>query len=629
MKRCRLLVWALLLATLTALLEAPASAAPTREQREKIESASRLLKKAGNLYLRKRYQESGEAIRELQALLEELTKDGDPEMIELLKPVYQRVANAHKLLKQQGVELPPLKPLPEPRSTPQPAEGGVSFVKQVAPILVSKCGRCHVAQARGMFSMQNFAALMRGTPDGKVIFPGDPDGSRIVEVIVEGDMPRGGGRVAAEELELLKTWIKEGAKFDGPDPDANLSSLAPGAAPMQVARLDVTPATGKETVSFARDIAPVLVASCSGCHVNPPRRAEGGLNMTTIRQLLRGGDSGPPLVPGKPGESLLVAKLKGTASGQRMPRGRPPLPNTVIAKIETWIAEGARYDGDDPNQRLDRLAAVSKALAMSHEELSLERKARALDAWRLGMPGINPEVVETEDLLLIGNVGENTLKDLAQKAQSLVPRIAQLFHHPAKEPLVKGRITLYCFQQRYDYSEFGRMVEKRDLPPGRVGHWRFDQVDAYGALIPSRSDQYSNEALLAQQIAGAYVASLGEVPHWFAEGAARAAAARIADDDPRVEAWEDGLAAAIAAMGKPDDFLTGNLPPEQADIVSYSFVKFLMTDSKRFSSLLAALRAGQPFPAAFSRAYGSSPSQVAQVWVRSAPKRTPRRRSSR
>ena len=88
----------------------------------------------------------------------------------------------------------------------------------MAPILVSRCGRCHVSDSKGGFSLATFAALMKGPPEGVVIFAGDTVGSRLIETIETGDMPRGGGKVTPQELQTLKAWILSGAKFDGSDP---------------------------------------------------------------------------------------------------------------------------------------------------------------------------------------------------------------------------------------------------------------------------------------------------------------------------------------------------------------------------------------------------------------------------
>lgn len=594
-------------------------AAPTSEQRGKAKTLETAVAKAGNLYLQGKYKECGDVLRQVQQEFDQLTADGNADMIALLEGIYPRLLKAHALLELEGVRLPPLKKpsvaAPQPATPATPPSGGVSFVKQVAPLLVSKCGRCHVTDRKGQFAMATFAELMKGPPAGVVVFPGDAVGSRLIEVIESGDMPRGGGKLTAQEFDLLKKWITEGARFDGSDPAMNLASLgsAPAQAPMKV---EVAAATGKEKVSFSRDIAPVLVQECANCH-GYGQRPSGDLNMTTFRGLLTGGDSGSPVVPGKAVESLLIKKLKGTA-GDRMPLRRPPLSDAVIAQFETWIAEGAKFDGPEPTTDVKRVADLYRATHSNHDELSNERAKLAEQNWRLGMPNIQMDKAETTNFLLLGNVGENTLADFGQRVEALTPQIAQIFKAPTDQPLVKGRMTLFVFEGRYDYSEFGQMVEKRELPSEWRGHWKFDTLDAYGAVVNARRDEYSLETLIGQQVAGVYVASLGDSPQWFREGVARAVAARLTPDDARIKAWDESLPAVVSTMSQPADFLNGKLPPEPTAIASYSFAKFLMGDAKKFDALLAGLRGGAKFPQAFAQIYGGAPELLTAAWVRKA-----------
>ncbi len=595
-----------------------AFAAPTAQQREKAKALETAVAKAGNLYLQGKYKECGEVLRQVQEEFDQLTADGNPDMIGLLEGIYPRLLKAHALLELEGVRLPPLKKpsvASQSASVIPPTMGGVSFVKQVAPLLVSKCGRCHVTDRKGQFGMASFAELMKGPPAGVVIFPGDPVGSRLIEVIESGDMPRGGGKLTSQEFDLLKKWIIEGARFDGADPSMNLASLG-AAATQESMKIEVATATGKEKVSFSRDIAPVLVQECANCH-GYGQRPSGALNMTTFRGLLNGGDSGPPILPGKPAESLLIKKIKGQA-GDRMPLRRPPLSDSVIAQFETWIAEGAKFDGPEPTTDVKRVADLYRATHSNHDELSAERAKIAEQNWRLGMANIPMNTAETKNFLLVGNVGENTLADIGQRAEALTPQIAQIFKAPTDQPLVKGRVTLFVFEGRYDYSEFGQMVEKRELPAEWRGHWKFDTLDAYGALVNPRRDEYSLEALIGQQVAGVYIASLGDSPQWFREGVARAAAARLAPDDPRVRAWNEAIPSVLGSMNQPADFLSGKLPPEPTSIASYSFAKFLMGDAKKFDALLTRLRGGANFPQAFTQVYGGAPEMLTAAWIRKA-----------
>ncbi|MGE0755684.1 MAG: c-type cytochrome domain-containing protein [Pirellulaceae bacterium] len=597
-------------------------AAPTAAQKRQLETLNNRLRKAGQLYAQQRWKESATDVQAIQKDFQKLADTKDEELLELLEPLYGRLVTAREKLKEQGVEIPELK-------KPGAAGGGeepVSFAKQVAPLLISKCGRCHVDNARGDFGMASYAQLMKGPPAGVVVFAGDDMGSRLVEVIETGDMPRGGGKVSEAEFALLKRWIKEGAKFDGNSEQASLRSLAPQAEVAEPKALAVVRSTGKESVSYAKEIAPVLAANCVGCHVNP-QNARGNFNMTTFSQLFRGGDSGPPLVPGAPANSLLIQRLKGLGGEPRMPMGRPPIPDDIVGRFEKWIEEGATYDGGDANLNVNQVAALAKARSSSHEELTDERARLAVQNWRLGMPNVAAERVETDNFLLLGNVGEATLQGLGKQVESVLPRIADVLAIPEDQPLVKGRMTLFVFAQRYDYAEFGQMVEKRQIPPEWRGHWQFTVVDAYGAVIPPREEELSFPALAAQQVTGVYVASLGAgVPRWFAEGAGRAVASRIAPKDSRVAQWENELGSVLAAMARPDDFMTGKLSPEQSDVASYSFVKSLMRNNSTFLALLNGLRSGQDFDQVFAAVYRGTPPQVAGLWAAGAVRTIKRKR---
>jgi mono/diheme cytochrome c family protein len=613
-----LIVWIAVVAASAAAL----AAAPTPQQRAEIAAIGTLLTKAGNLYKNSKFTEAGEAVKEVQTRLEKLAEGADQQLVLQLEAIHKRLVNAHALLELEGVTLAPLKPLVPPGARPGEASaaGTVSFVKQVAPILNSRCGNCHVRNARGMFSMATYESLMKGPPPGKVVFPGNVPGSDLIVKVQDKEMPPNGAGIPDTELATLKKWVEEGAKFDGPDPAAMLTSLVAGQPMPAAAAITVQQATGKETVSFASDIAPVLVKSCVNCH--GATRARNNFNLSTPETLLRGGDRGEPVLPGKPADSLLVKKLKGTADGARMPMGASPLDDATLARIEKWIAEGAKFDSPDPKQPIEQIAALARAKKATHAELSADRAQLAEENWQLGMPGTAAERAESDNFLVLGSVGANTLAEIGKQAEALAPKVGEIFKAPAGQPLVKGRLTLYVFAEKYDYGEFGKMVEKRTLPAAWRGHHRYSVIDAYGAVLNPRSADYSLEALLAQQIGAVYVAAQGQaVPHWFAEGCGRVVASRLAPaTDKRVGQWSDELPNIVGAMAAPDDFLTGKLPPEEADICSFSFARFLMGDARRFKILMDELRKGSDFAKAFPQAYGGSPSQVAAAWARNPPR---------
>ncbi len=116
----------------------------------------------------------------------------------------------------------------------------------------------------------------------------------------------------------------------------------PGRFPLLIASLGLFASTARADdvglSHFEQKIRPVLVKECYGCHASGAKSIKGGLLLDTKEGLLKGGDSGPALVPGKPGESLLIDALK--YEGVSMPpRGK--LPASVVADFERWIALGA------------------------------------------------------------------------------------------------------------------------------------------------------------------------------------------------------------------------------------------------------------------------------------------------
>jgi len=89
----------------------------------------------------------------------------------------------------------------------------VSFSEQIAPIFEARCSECHSADNAELgLNLSTYEGAIAGSDYGAVIEPGNPDGSLILDMIASGDMPEEGDPVPPEELELLRTWIAEGAQ---------------------------------------------------------------------------------------------------------------------------------------------------------------------------------------------------------------------------------------------------------------------------------------------------------------------------------------------------------------------------------------------------------------------------------
>lgn len=91
---------------------------------------------------------------------------------------------------------------------------------------------------------------------------------------------------------------------------------------------------------FEKKVRPVLVTHCYSCHSAEAKKKRGGLLLDSRDGLRKGGDSGPVLRPGKPGESLLLKALHYKDDALKMPpKGK--LPEAVIADLEAWVKMGA------------------------------------------------------------------------------------------------------------------------------------------------------------------------------------------------------------------------------------------------------------------------------------------------
>src|SRR4051812_21161841 len=71
---------------------------------------------------------------------------------------------------------------------------------------------------------------------------------------------------------------------------------------------------------FEKEVRPILVERCQSCHGD--KKASGGLRLTGRAALLEGGESGPAVVPGKPGQSRLIDAVEYRGTAKMPPKGK-------------------------------------------------------------------------------------------------------------------------------------------------------------------------------------------------------------------------------------------------------------------------------------------------------------------
>ncbi|MGH9631883.1 MAG: PSD1 and planctomycete cytochrome C domain-containing protein, partial [Bryobacteraceae bacterium] len=116
------------------------------------------------------------------------------------------------------------------------------------------------------------------------------------------------GKLDSESIDHLTTWIANGAFW--PESPAEL---------------------------FTAKVHPVFKTSCFACHLDSQ---QGGLRMDSREALLKGGKSGPAIVPGEPEKSLLIETVRYSHERLKMPPVKK-LPEDQIENLVKWVKLGA------------------------------------------------------------------------------------------------------------------------------------------------------------------------------------------------------------------------------------------------------------------------------------------------
>ena len=101
------------------------------------------------------------------------------------------------------------------------AEEQVSYKLDVQPILQTRCVECHQPGGQGYeasgLDLTSYKGLMKGTKHGPIVVPGEPFTSNLM-VLVEGRadpqvrMPHNQRPLLKQQVEILRLWVKQGAK---------------------------------------------------------------------------------------------------------------------------------------------------------------------------------------------------------------------------------------------------------------------------------------------------------------------------------------------------------------------------------------------------------------------------------
>jgi len=590
---CCLICLGCLVPTVTA--ESEDAKLKLRQIRKNFSEVSRLIKK-------NKFEEAESLLDQSeQAVAQWQTDSGFSDNHRTVKGL-KKVLNARRefLAKRRGVEA-------EPQAADQ-----IVFSKTILPLLKEHCFDCHGEEGEGELRLDTAEGLRKGGKSGRAIVPKNSRGSILMQRMVTGPpqsrMPKGKPGLPREQLKLFDQWIMQGAVLDVK------SGSFMGETEENRAEAQVFYATGTETVSFKKNIAPFMVRLCGSCHNDQQKR--GGLSISTFRNLMRGGKSGVVLIPGELEKSRLF-RLAGGLELPRMPNNDSRLTRKNYEDLKKWIQEGVKYDGGDPDALLTSIVPTeedllkSRLAAMSAQELEKYRDENAVKFWRRAASSQEMNTVRTNNFIVYSDLEEKRLQQTARVAEEQLKFLKQDFGD--KSPATwKGKLSVFLAKNSFVYDEFATLLNQQKTEEYSAGIVQIkpDQSSAFVVLSDSPDEQTELqpgfEFQVRQLISIAFLERGGvSIPPWFARGYSQHLALKSTESTSEDSPWVSGHRSNFMKQSnlikkrlRGQIVLTQNefLSPAELDMIGFEVIRYLIKVEleAKLPEYLNLLRSGVP-----------------------------------
>jgi hypothetical protein len=403
---------------------------------------------------------------------------------------------------------------------------------------------------------------------------------------------------------------------------------------------------GSSQIKFSQEIAPILVANCTGCHSGDKEGARRGkLDLTTFEKLKKGTPDHQIVVPGKPAESELILRIKGEKERPRMPRGNNGvLVPDAIAKIEQWVKEGAKLDdGIDPKKTVASYAASVEQVRRSNlakvpaQERDKNVEAVGRERWKLSNAKVKPEVARGDHFIMFSNLpsdrASSTLKVL-DKQPGYLKRYIGL---PTTDRVEK--VSLFVFSNKKDFIEFVRSVEKNEVEADTLSSGQLSVDQPYLAVVDPaggkkeepgaskrkarsrRNDEKDMDStgpdrslagVLAETLGKATVESAGKPPRWLVVGVGSYFAAQV---EPKSHYYQQLRQTAFANFSQGWDTRANNALGQTDQItadgihaIGFALVEAMMSEMRQgFPAFVQGLvQEGNKLDETLQQVYGGS-----------------------
>lgn len=230
---------------------------------------------------------------------------------------------------------PPMAPAPPPDAAPRAsvadataerADEVVLFARDIAPLLEQHCVACHDPdEPKGGFDASSLATIRQGGSSGRTLVPGDPDQSRLWQLVARQErpfMPKDDDALPAAAVQLLRRWIEQGAPADAAEARA-------------FQRRRQAAATTPAPAAIGDDAGPMPTAVPALPLAAPPQPAP-------VKSLARSARAPLLALPGHGQVLLLGADLRRLAV---LPSAEPRVDVVAFAADGTALAVGAGAAG--------------------------------------------------------------------------------------------------------------------------------------------------------------------------------------------------------------------------------------------------------------------------------------------
>lgn len=223
----------------------------------------------------------------------------------------------------------------------------------------------------------------------------------------------------------------------------------------------------QETLEFVETkVRPLLEARCFECHASNSKEVKGGLLLDSTAAIRKGGESGPAVVPGKPGESLLIEAIN--YDGYEMPP-RSKLPAGEIEILTKWVRLGAPLPG------------TSKAMAGKPRPFPLQQRMAEHWSWHPikdhSPPTVRDKGWPTDDIdrFILSRLERKGLKPAAPADRRTLVR--RIYFDLIGLPPTPEQVAKFAGNPKPDQEAVGELIDELLASPHFGERWARHWMD--------------------------------------------------------------------------------------------------------------------------------------------------------